>query len=114
MRWRTIRAGSVCAADSCRAELMTRSETPRASSSRAMRKMPRSVRFQFAFDALANHQSRVGVRGRFLQSRIDDPVGNSAGEQFAGDAETALLARLCTVTRELLGVAFVVELAVFF
>jgi len=70
-------------------------------------------RFEFAFDALAHHGGGIGFGCGGFQCRVDVRVGDTAGAEFAGNAELALLARLRAVAGELLCVACVVELAVF-
>jgi hypothetical protein len=73
-----------------------------------------AVGFQFAFDPLANQCAWVGLCCGLFERAVDDAVGNSAGAQFARNTEFALFARLRPVARELLSVALIVELAVFF
>ena len=55
----------------------------------------------------------VGLREDGFEGRIDVVIGNAAGAEFAGDAETSLAAGIGVLARVVEGVAGVVEVALF-
>ena len=69
---------------------------------------------EFALDAVADCQSLRFVVGRGFDGGLDGGVGDPTSAKIASDAEFTLAADFGALTRELLRVAGVVELAVFF
>jgi len=70
--------------------------------------------FQFALDAKPDGGTLGGVVTGFGQYGFDVAIGYAAGAEVASDAVFALAANLGALTNELLGVAVVVNHAVFF
>jgi hypothetical protein len=68
---------------------------------------------EFAFDAVADGEALGFFVGVGFDGGLDIRVGDAAGAKVARDAKFPLAADLGALARELLGVASVVELAVF-
>src|ERR1700727_2579464 len=65
---------------------------------------------EFAFDAGADGGGFVGLGENGIERGVDAAVGHAAGAQLAGDAETALPAKLRVLAGEFGGEAGVVEI----
>ncbi len=63
---------------------------------------------------LPHHCHRVSRSGRIFDCRVDLIIRNTARPQVPCNSKLTLLSRLRAIARELLGVALVVQLAVFF
>lgn len=69
---------------------------------------------EFAFDAVANRKPLRLIVGRGFDGSSDVGVGDAAGAEVARNAEFPLAADFGALAGELLSIASVVELAVFF
>lgn len=70
--------------------------------------------FEFALETVADGEALRFIVGAEFDGGLDVGVGNAAGAEVARDAEFSLATDLGALARELLRVASVVELAVFF